>query len=642
MMDSIDQSDVDSDRTGTRREIIGTSNRVLEVNLTDRSLKIVTISDSDRKLFLGGKGLGLKLFRERVPPGADPLGPENLLVFMMGVMMGTGAPCSGRFAAVTKSPLTGIMLSCSCGGPFGMALKTAGYDGLIIGGSSAVPVYLTIDADDATFEDAASLWGLNTRETQARIAAGKKAGALAIGPAGENRVLFANVAAGHRFLGRGGMGAVMGAKNLKAVVALGGTHRITPRHPAAFEALKRKAIRQIDANHFTGHVYRRFGTSANVNLCNRGGILPVHNFRDGTHAKAQDVSGEAMQRKYNTRSSTCVPCKILCGHKGTYSDGSVHQIPEYETVSLLGTNIGVFDSDQITAWNELCGRLGLDTISTGSVIAWAMEAGEKNLFETDLKFGSPQGVSETIQAIAARQGRGNELAEGTRRLAAKYGGADFAIQVKGLEMAGYDPRGAWGQGLAYAVANRGACHLSATTFALEVFMGYLNPFTTRAKAPFVAFFENLYAAVNSLHLCQFTAFAHVLEEPIVKYTPKWLLGLNMQYLPRIARKLIFIPTLTGLYNSVTGLNLSQGEFLRAGERIHTLERYMNTLEGISRKDDTLPARFLREGRSGDPDGRRVPLEPMLDEYYHERGYDSRGVPAPRTLERLGLSERDLS
>jgi aldehyde:ferredoxin oxidoreductase len=636
MVDAISQSDVDSDPTGARREIVATSNRVLEVNLTDRTSSILTIDDSDRKLFLGGKGLGLKLFRERVPPGADPLGPANLLVFMTGVMMGTGAPCSGRFAAVTKSPLTGIMLSCSCGGPFGMALKTAGYDGLVIGGSSAAPVYLTIDADGAAFNDAASLWGLDTRETQARIADGKKAGALAIGPAGENRVLFANAASGHRFLGRGGMGAVMGAKNLKAVVALGGTHRITPRHPAAFEALKRKAIRQIDANHFTGHAYRRFGTSANVNLCNRGGILPVNNFRDGTHPKAQEVSGEAMQRKYDTRPSTCVPCKILCGHKGTYSDGSVHQIPEYETVSLLGTNLGVFDPDRITEWSDLCGRLGLDTISTGSVIAWAMEAGEKKLIETDLKFGSPQGVSETIQAIAARRGRGNELAEGTRRLAARYGGADFAIQVKGLEMAGYDPRGAWGQGLAYAVANRGACHLSATTFALEVFMGYLNPFTTRAKAPFVAFFENLYAAVNSLQLCQFTAFAHVLEEPIVKYTPKRLLGLNMQVLPRIARKLIFVPTLTGLYNSVTGLNLSQAEFLRAGERIHTLERHMNTLEGISRKDDTLPARFLREGRSGDPDGRRVPLEPMLDEYYRERGYDSRGIPAPRTLERLGI------
>jgi aldehyde:ferredoxin oxidoreductase len=344
-----------------------------------------------------------------------------------------------------------------------------------------------------------------------------------------------------------------------------------------------------------------------------------------------------MQKKYNTRPSTCLPCRILCGHKGTYPDGSVRQIPEYETTSLLGPNIGIFDTDQISQWNDLCGAMGLDTISTGATIAWAMEAGEKGIFPTDLRFGRPEGVAETIEAIARREGAGDMLANGTRRLAAKHGGADFAIQIKGLDMAGYDPRGAWGQGLSYAVANRGACHLSATIFALEVFMGFLNPYTTRAKAHFVKFFENLFAAVNSLHVCQFTAFAYVLEEPIVKYTPKWILRFNMQYLPRVAQKLILIPTLTGLFNSVTGLKLSQAEFLRAGERIHTLERLMNTREGISRKDDTLPARFLREGRACDPLKRTVPLETMLDEYYHLRGFDNRGIPLAQTLSRLGLN-----
>ncbi len=618
-------------------QIIGPSNRILEVNLSDRSHRIVHISDKDRRQFIGGKGLGLKLFNERVAAGIDPLGPDNLIVFMMGVMLGTGAPCSGRFAAVTKSPLTGIMLTSSCGGPFGMALKTAGYDGLIIGGRSETPVYLKIDAEGLSFEDASSVWGLDTQETQSRLADDKKSGALAIGPAGENQVLFANVASGHRFLGRGGMGAVMGAKNLKAVVALGGKYKILPRHADAFEKIKRKASAQIDANHFTGHAYRNFGTSANVNLSNRGNILPVRNFRDGQHVNAGEVSGETMQQKYHTRPSTCLPCKILCGHKGTYPDGTVHQIPEYETICLLGTNLGVFDTESITEWNDLCGRMGLDTISTGATLAWVMEAGEKKLLQTDLKFGSPEGVSETIQAIAHRRGQGEEFARGTRRLAAKYGGADFAIQVKGLDMAGYDPRGAWGQGLSYAVANRGACHLSATTFSLEVFMGFLNPYTTRAKAHFVKYFENLFAAVNSLHVCQFTAFAYVLEEPIVKYTPKWMLRLNMQYLPRIAQKLILIPSLTGMFNSVTGLGISQGDFLRAGERIHTLERLMNTREGISRKDDTLPARFLREGRAGDPKKRTVPLEAMLDDYYRLRGFDNRGIPAPQTLSKLGLA-----
>ena len=460
---------------------------------------------------------------------------------------------------------------------------------------------------------------------------------MAIGPAGENKVLFANVASGHRFLGRGGMGAVMGAKNLKAIMACGGSYKIKPHDPAGFKAVARKAGKQVDANHFTGHAYRDFGTAANVNLCNQGGILPVSNFRGGSHDRAGEVSGESMQKKYNTRPSTCLPCRILCGHKGTYPDGSVRQIPEYETTSLLGPNIGIFDTDQISEWNDLCGAMGLDTISTGATLAWAMEAGERNLLKTELSFGSPDGVAEMIQAIAHRRGQGDELAQGTRRLASKYGGADFAIQIKGLDMAGYDPRGAWGQGLSYAVANRGACHLSATTFALEVFMGFLNPYTTRAKAHFVQFFENLFAAVNSLHVCQFTAFAYVLEEPIVKYTPKWMLRLNMQYLPRIAQKLILIPTLTGLYNKVTGLALSQAEFLQAGERIHILERLMNTREGIARKDDTLPARFLREGRVCDPMKRTVPLETMLDDYYRLRGFDDRGIPREQTLSRLGLN-----
>jgi aldehyde:ferredoxin oxidoreductase len=615
-------------------KIIGTSNRVIEVSLTDQSVKTFQITEQDRRMYLGGKGLGLKFFSDRVRPGIDPLAPENLLIFMTGVMMGTGAPCSGRFAAVTKSPLTGIMLSSSCGGPFGMALKTAGYDGLIIGGKSESPVLIRIDAQGVRFDDASPLWGLDTVESQEQLDPGKKDGALVIGPAGENKVLFANVASGHRFLGRGGMGAVMGSKNLKAVIAHGGDYQIVPFDPAAFKKVKEKAVRQINANHFTGEAYRHYGTCANVNLSNRGGILPINNFRDGSHEMAIAVSGEEMQKRYNTRPSTCLPCTILCGHKGTYPDGSMHQIPEYETVSLLGTNLGIFDADRITEWNDLCGRLGIDTITTGATLAWTMEAGEKGLLTTSLKFGSADGVADAIRSIAYRREQGNELADGTRRLSEKYGGKTFAIHVKGLEMAGYDPRGSWGQGLSYAVANRGACHLSAVVFSLEVFMGFLNPYTSRAKARFVRFFESLFATVNSLHICQFTSFAYVLEEPVVKYTPKPILGFTMQYLPWLATRLIFFPVLTAMYASVTGTKLSQSDFLKAGDRIHTLERLMNTREGISRKDDTLPGRFLNEGRECDSRKRTVPLEAMLDTYYRIRGFDLDGIPKPETLKKL--------
>jgi len=617
--------------------ITGTSNRILEISLSERKVSEFIVTDKDRRMYLGGKGLGMKFLYERLKPGTDPLGEENLLCFMMGVLMGTAAPCTGRFAALTKSPLTGIILTSSCGGPFGMAYKTAGYDGLIITGRSETPVCLRIDEKRTEFEDASHLWGKDTKETQDALNMDKNDGALVIGPAGENQVLFANIATGHRFLGRGGMGAVMGSKNLKAVVACGGTYKIVPANRNAFQDVRKKALKYIDSNFFTSRAYRKYGTAATVLHANRGGYLPVRNFRGGSHKDAEQVSGETMQKKYKTKPSSCRRCAILCGHRGTYADG-VHQIPEYETVGLLGTNIGVFDTDRITEWNDICSRMGMDTISSGSSLAWLMEAGEKGLIQTDLRFGSPDGVSEMLEDMARRRGMGDDLANGTRRLSEKYGGKEFAIQIKGLEVAAYDPRGIWGQGLAYAVANRGGCHLSAYLVGLESLLGLMNPYTARAKPEFVKFFEELTCCINSLHTCQFTMFAYTLEPPLSKYTPKMILGFLMQYFPAMAVKLIDFSTYTSLWSGAVGLPMTSSEFLRAGERIHVLERYMNTREGISRKDDTLPERFLKEGRECDKKARTVPLEKMLDEYYKLRGYDTDGIPTQKMLEKLGIQE----
>ena len=431
----------------------------------------------------------------------------------------------------------------------------------------------------------------------------------------------------------------MGAKNLKAVVARGRTHKIVPAHPKLFAKVKKRAARYIEKNPVTSEKYRKYGTSSHVNWCNQGGILPVNNFTEGSHHQAEQVSGERMRARYNARPNTCKPCSIMCGHKGTHADGTVHPIPEYESLGLLGPNLGIFDPDAITAFADQCGNLGIDTISAGSILSWCMEAGQKGLITTDLKFGETAGIEQALEDMALRNGFGREMAEGTRSLSNTYGGREFAIQVKGLEMPAYDPRGAWGQGLAYAVANRGGCHLSATTFALEVAFGFLNPFTTRAKARFVQFFENLYAAVNSLHTCQFTAYAYVLEPPVVKYTPKFLLGLCMQYLPAAAILLMDVSIFSKLWRSVTGLPMNQWRMLKAGQRIHVLERYMNTAEGISRKDDTLPGRFLNEGRGCDEQQRTVPLQPMLDDYYRLRGYDLHGVPKSNTLRKLGIQPK---
>ena len=620
-------------------EISGTSNRVLEVNLTQRDVKEIKVHEKDRKMYLGAKGLGLKLLYDRLTPGIDPLGEKNYLAFMMGVFMGTGAPCSGRFAALTKSPLTGIMLASSCGGPFGMAFKTSGYDGLLVTGRSENPVVLIIDGQGVTFEDASPMWGMDAEKVQESLQDDKKYGIMAIGPAGENRIPIANIRSGDRFLGRGGMGAVMGSKNLKAIVAKGGAFKIVPKNPDRFEKVKKKATAYMNRNDPTIQ-YRKFGTSSNVDWCNSGGILPVNNFRGGRHESAEKVSGKAMQARYQTRHHTCKPCTILCGHKGTLEDGSVHAVPEYETVGLLGPNLGIYDPDQIVEWNDLCGRMGMDTISAGAVLGWVMEAGEKGLLNTSLSFGSPEGVTEAISDMAHGKDFGQEMGRGTRWLSEKYGGSEFAVQVKGLEMAAYDPRGSWGQGLSYAVANRGACHLSAYPTGLEVLFGLLNPYTTRAKARFVYFFENLYAAINSLQTCQFTSYAYVLEPPIVKYTPKFMLGLTMQYLPAVAIMLMDVSIFSKLFSAVTGIRMSQWEMLKAGSRVHTLERLMNTREGIRRKDDTLPDRFLKEGRNCDEAHHTVPLYEMLDDYYHLRGYDHQGVPSAKTLRKLRIDIKD--
>lgn len=617
--------------------IPGSNDRIIEINLSDGSHQIIPVSKEDRRLYLGGKGLGLKLLAERFVPDTDPLGAGNYLAFMMGVFMGTGAPCSGRFTALTKSPLTGIMTTCSCGGPFGMALKTAGYDGLLISGKSDHPVYLSIDARSVSIHPADNLWGLDTQQTQEALGPAKKKGMLVIGPAGERNVLFANVASGHRFLGRGGIGAVMGAKNLKAVVAVGGAVKIVPRHPATFNKLKKHANKYLNRNAITGKAYRSYGTASHVGWCNSEGILPVRNFRDGSHAKAKAVSGEAMIARYDARHQTCSPCTILCGHAGTRKDGSRQLIPEYETVGLLGTNLGIFDPDRLSGFNDLCNRLGMDTISAGSVLAWVMEAGERGMVTTDLKFGQPEGIAEALENIAYRVGFGDEMAKGTRHLGRTYRGEAFAMHVKGLELPAYDPRGCFGQGLAYAVANRGGCHLSAATFALESALGLLSPYTTKAKAHFVAYFENLYAAVNSLVTCQFSTYAYVLEPWLVKYTPKALLRQVMTYLPRLSCDVMDVRLFPRLYSSITGIRLSQRKLLEAGARIHTLERLLNNLEGISRKDDTLPARLLAEGRTCDPKRRRVPLAPMLEAYYRLRGYSASGVPTANKLHQLRIS-----
>ncbi|MCD6396285.1 MAG: aldehyde ferredoxin oxidoreductase family protein [Spirochaetaceae bacterium] len=622
------------------KEIIGVTNKLLEIDLTMKKWQVLNIDPKDRRMYLGGKGLGLKIYYDRFKSklnDIDTLGSENDLIFMAGVLTGTGAVCSARFAGVTKSPLTGIMVSSSCGGPFGGAFKTAGYDGLIIKGTSSSPLYLEISDGEVLFHDASQLWGKMIDETQNIFNLSANDGDLTIGPAGENKVSYANIASGHRFLGRAGMGAVMGSKKLKAIVVRGRSYRVRPVKEEMFKTVRRKASAQIARNDFAGK-YRKYGTNSNVIPGISAGYVPVTNFRYRTDERFKNLSGEVMAEKYQTKTSSCSPCSIQCGHKGTYSDGIVKQIPEYETIGLWGPNIDNYDADKIGEWNLLMNRLGLDTISAGGTISWAMEAGEKGLRKTVLKFGKTDNIGTILSDIAYQRGEGEDLGLGSAFLSRKYGGADFAIQVKGLEMAAYDPRGAWGQGLSYAVANRGACHLSAYPLALEVLFGFLNPYSTRSKAFWVDFFENFNAALNSLQTCQFTAFAYIMEPPLVRYTPNFLLKIAMQYLPWVAALVLDFSVLNKTYESITGISLSMKDYMKAGKRIHVLERYINTQMGISSKDDTLPDRFLNEADTNHSVKKTVNLKPMVDKYYKIKGYNSEGIPKDKTLSSLGIQK----
>ncbi len=615
-------------------ELSGTNNRIVEIDLTTGKSNILKVSDNHRRLYLGGKGLGLRLLADRLKPGTDPLSEENVLVINTGVYMSSNVPCSARFNAVTKSPLTGIIVSSSCGGPFGMALKKAGFDGLIVKGKASEPSQIIIN-DKIEIVSATNLWGMDTHETQEALKLDRASGALVIGPAGENKVFYANACSGHRFLGRGGIGAVLGSKNIKAIVAVGKKMKLVGVKDAALQVVKKTGTKFINNNRVTSVEYRNYGTNSHVNQCNKANILPVRNFKAGSHPEAHKVSGELYAEKYTTKHKTCKPCTILCGHEGEF-DGKKMAIPEYESTGLLGPNLEVFDPVAIAKWNDQCGKLGMDTITAGNVLGWTMEATEKGLIESNLKFGSINEVEKTINDIAYRRNLGDDLANGTKKLSEKYGGKEFAIHVKGLEIAAYDPRGAWGQGLAYAVANRGGCHLSAAMFAVEATLGFVRPHTIMSKVRFTDYFENFYAAINSMHGCQFTAYAYMLEPFIVKHTPKFLLGLTMQYLPGLALSLMDVSTYNKSYEAITGISLSQKEMLKAGRRIHLLERYLNSLEGVDYKQDTLPSRFLNESRLGDKKKHKVPLQKMLQKYYKRKGYDKNGIPKKKTLDNLGI------
>ncbi len=610
------------------------NNRGLQIDLTTHESTQFFITDEERKSFIGGKGLGLKLLADRMPPNIDPLSPENHIAFLTGVLMGTGASCSGRFTAVSKSPLTNLFISSSCGGDFGTALKSIGYDVLIIKGASKEPVKIVLTHESVSIQSADKEWGLDTIETQEQLAPQKNDGVVTIGPAGENLVRFANVASGKRFLGRGGIGAVMGSKKLKAVIIHGRPARVIPHDPDRFKRINQEATSKIRQNEFTAYYFPEFGTNANMELNNNKEILPVDNFQRMSSPEAEKLYTQHTLQRKDSKKSSCRTCPIKCGRTFTNSEGKEQKFPEFETTALFGPNLGIYDIQQIQKWDLLCTKLGLDTISTAGVLAYATEATREGFLQTVLEFGKAEPIQEFIYEIAYREGLGAEMANGVAWMAEKYGGVHFANQVKGMEMPAYHPGNSWGQGLAYAVSNRGACHMSATLFPLEAYKDFMKPRTRRGKARFVYFFEDLYSVINSLSICVFTSFPYLLEDPLIKITPLPVLRFVIQLSPFLATIVMDLHIFAELFSSITGIEIDQFEIRKIGRRITTLQRWLNTREGISRKDDILPERFLDK----DSPFHIVNFESMLETYYHIRGWDNNGIPTRKTMVKLGLQD----
>jgi aldehyde:ferredoxin oxidoreductase len=575
---------------------------LLWVSLSQESTKEIIFPAEDYARFLGGRGLGVKLIYDKVTPEVEPLSPENLLIFAVGPLTATSVPTAGRFVVVTKSPLTGTIFDSNCGGYFGPQLRRAGYIALIIEGRASSPVYLWINDNEVEFRSAKPVWGKEVSSTTDHLLdeTDSKAQVVCIGPAGENQVKLAAIMNDkHRAAGRGGVGAVMGAKNLKAVIMHGTNKQLDQVITRVRRLLKKDSI--------TNKSLPVYGTAVLVNLINEYGMLPTYNFQEGTFNDAEGVSGEKLLERLFVKKYHCFGCPIGCG-RITRAYGKEGGGPEYETIWALGPQCGINDLEWIAAANNRCNELGLDTISVGSTLGCAMELVQKGKLDAPLSFGETEGLLKLIDDIALTKGLGAELGEGSKTFATRYNAPELAMQVKGLELPAYDPRGVQGYTLAIATSNRGGCHLRAYMIGPEILGSpvLVDRDRIKDKAGLVNLFQNLSAAMDSLILCRFTTFAFSIQD------------------------------YADLITAATDLSVNGEELLRIGERIWNLERLFNLREGFSSKDDCLPSRFSTPLPEGGSRNRIANLEKMLPEYYQLRGWNSKGHPSKAKLKELNI------
>lgn len=594
---------------------------VLRINLSTGEIRRESTDLKDARLFIGARGLAAKLLADEVSPTIDALSPENKLIFAPGPLSGTFAPAMGRYDVVTKSPLTGAIAASNSGGTFGPELKFAGYDMLVVEGKASVPVYLWIHNDQVEIREAGEIWGSMVPETTefVRARTDEDARVACIGPAGEKLVLMANIMNDmHRAAGRSGVGAVMGSKNLKAVAVVG-TNPVKVADHQAFESAVEIARRKIKEHPIGGTGLRTYGTDVLVNILNQVGSFPTRNFRDGYFPAADKIGGESLTADYLLRPKGCFACTISCGRVTKVNNpkyAGEGEGPEYETAWGFGADCGIDNLDAITKANYLCNEIGLDTISMGSTIACAMDMYTDEIISVEdtggleLRFGDAETMVELVRLTGLREGFGDQLANGSYRLAEKYGAPEYSMSVKKQEMPAYDPRGVQGIGLQYATSNRGGCHVRGYTISPEV-LGVpfkMDQHVTQGKAEVVIEFQNLGAALDSTGACLFTTFGIGADE------------------------------LADLLSAVTGVRYTRDDFMRAGDRIWNLERQWNLKVGMTGRDDTLPARLLKDPiPTGPSRGEVNRLDQMLPEYYRLRGWTADGVPTLEKLKELALA-----
>ena len=610
----------------------GFAQRLLEVNLTNGKIHKASLEESQTRDFLGGAGLAARLFLDRFSPEVDPLSEANPLFVMTGPLVGTLFPGSSRFAVCARSPLTGFWGVGTCGGNFGPEIKFAGYDGIQVEGRAEKPVYLLIEDENVEVRDAGDLWGKDiyevTKILKKRHSGKRKARVLAIGQAGENQVRYAAIGNDNaHFIGRTGMGAVMGSKQLKAIVVQG-TGKVVPALVDEYKEVRERVLEKCKTS-MIAQSMKSMGTAAAMDLGMMTGDVPIRNWTQGEFEGSSSIGGPAMTAEYLTRGHACFACPIACKRVVKVDEGPYQTPegpgPEYETLCTFGSYIENDNLAAIIKANELCNRYGLDTISCGATIAFAMECYEKGILTSketeglDLRWGDVDTALKLIEMIAFRKGIGDLLALGSLGAARKLGNdaENLVVAVKGLEVPAHDPRGFHGMGLEYAVGYRGACHLQHLSLYIEQGMspfveaGFPSDYTgpvSEGKAEMASLSQNLGVPAGSACLCIFVYAC---------------LDAN---------------DVADMIRTVTGWDYTMKDLLATGERLWLLQRGMTNLMGARAEDDRLPRNILTPLNEGMAAGSVPDMERMIKEFYERRGLDAEGLPRRDVLEKNGLSD----